>query len=129
MNPKISEHTRMVGFLSFITLLLASCGASPEHATENADESAPPVTTTTATPSPIDVIAEPDVVIAPQPSASPTEPQPNAAVIRKDGLDRRGARTAPAPAPLPTATSAADPHADHDMSDMSEEDMKAMGHD
>lgn len=104
-------------------LALAACGdpATP------VDDGAPAVETTIATPAPI----EPEVAATPatdEPIAVPTQaPSPSSAPI----ASARKANPAPVatPAPTPTATAAADPHAGHDMSNMSEEDMKAMGHD
>ncbi|WP_369026937.1 hypothetical protein [Qipengyuania sp. RANM35] len=104
-------------------LTLAGCG-DPATAV---DDVAPAAETAIASPAATEhevagtaEIDEP--VAAPTQTASPSS-APTASA--------RKASPAPAatPAPTPTATAAADPHAGHDMSNMSEEDMKAMGHD
>ncbi len=60
-----------------------------------------------------------------------TRPEPVPA--KTSSSTRRGSQgtpsTAPAPVPTSTASPATDQHAGHDMSTMSEEEMKAMGHD
>lgn len=104
-------------------LTLAGCG---DPATQ-VDDGAPAAETAIATPTPteLEVAATPatdePVAVssqAPSPSSTPT-------------ASARKANPAPVatPAPTPTATAAADPHAEHDMSDMSEEDMKSKGQD
>lgn len=104
-------------------LTLAACGdpATP------VDDGAPAAVTSIATPAPI----EPEVAATPatdEPIAVPTQaPSPSSSSTTSA---RKASPAAVAtPAPTPTATDAADPHAGHDMSNMSEEDMKAMGHD
>lgn len=104
-------------------LTLAGCGDSATPV----DDEAPAAETAIVTPAP----TEPEVAATPAkdvPVAVPTQaPSPSAA----PSASARKASPAPVatPAPTPTAKGAADPHAGHDMSNMSEEDMKAMGHD
>ena len=103
-------------------LTLAACGdpATP------VDDRAPAAETAIATPAP----TEPEVAATPatdEPVAAPIQaPSPSSA----PSASARKASPAPVatPVPTPTATAASDPHAGHDMSNMSEEDMKAMGH-
>ena len=106
-------------------LPLAACGdaAAPvEEETPAADE----------------VIAAPAPVVSEavtEPVSEPTSDVPVAASVPQPATTRAPApparKTAPAPVATPTptaaATPAADPHAGHDMSTMSDEDMKAMG--
>lgn len=104
-------------------LMLTACG---DPATPG-DDGASEADTAIASPAP----TEPEVAATAaidEPIAVPTQsPSPSSAPT----ASARKASPAPAatPAPTPTATAAADPHAGHDMSNMSEEDMKAMGHD
>ena len=84
--------------------LLSACGKGERPVTELAAEP------TNETPSAASGL-QPATTRTPAPSARKTAPAP-----------------VPAPTPTATATPAADPHAGHDMSTMSDEDMKAMGH-
>ena len=104
-------------------LTLAACGdpATP------VEDGGPAAEASIATPAPI----EPEVAATSsmdEPIAVPTQaPSPRSAPTAS------ARKASPAPvatsALTPTATAAADPHAGHDMSNMSEEDMKTMGHD
>ena len=104
-------------------LTLAACG-DPEMPV---DDGAPAAETTIASPA----ATKPEVTATPatdEPIAVPTQaPSPSSSPT----ASARKASPSPVatPAPAPTATAAADPHAGHDMSNMSEEDMKTMGHD
>lgn len=67
-----------------------------------------------------------------RPTADPVVPPPRTrAPVAPAPAVRKKASAAPAeqPAPAPPPPAPADPHAGHDMSNMSDEDMKHMGHD
>jgi|TARA_R100000501_G_scaffold18455_1_gene39053 hypothetical protein len=123
MRPVIFAFAGKLLVVPACLLTLAGCGdaASP------IDDDAPAAETAIATPAPteLEVAAMPatdeSVAASSQASAPSAGPAPSA----------RKATQAPVatPAPTPTASAAADPHAEHDMSNMSDEDMKSMGHD
>ncbi|WP_144400833.1 hypothetical protein [Novosphingobium sp. MBES04] len=107
---------------SALLLPLAACG----DAAAPVEEKTPAADSISATPAP--VASEPVTELV----AEPTDDTPVAASVptRTPAPSARKAAPAPVATPTPTAaaTPAADPHAGHDMSTMSDEDMKAMGH-
>ena len=123
MRPVIFAFAGKLLVVPACLLTLAACGdpATP------VEDGAPAAETSITTPAPI----EPDVAATPatdEPIAVPAQtPSPSSAPT----ASARKANPAPVatPVPTPTATAAADPHAGHDMSNMSEEDMKSMEHD
>lgn len=140
MKQIIFERARTAGVLSFLVMSLAACGSSPDAAAEQPAGNttdpvapAPSVVTTTATPSPIETTAPAETPAVTRPSPMETETRPEPVPAKTSSSTRRGSQRTPstAPAPVPTSTSspATDPHAGHDMSTMSDEEMKAMGHD
>ena len=123
MRPVTLAFARKLLVVPACLLTLVGCGdpATP------VDDVAPAAETAIPAPAPTEpevaataAIDEPIAV----PSQTPSSSSAPTASARK-------ASPAPVatPAPTPTATAAADPHAGHDMSNMSDEDMKAMGHD
>lgn len=104
-------------------LTLAACGDPAKPV----DDGAPAAETAIATSAP----TEPEVAATPatdEPVAVPAQaPSPSSAPAAS--ARKASPAHAATPAPTPTATVAADPHAGHDMSNMSEDDMEAMGHD
>jgi hypothetical protein len=111
---------------STLLLPLAACG----DAAAPVEEKTPAADSISATPAP--VASEPVTELV----AEPTDDTPVAASVPQPATPRTPApsarKAAPAPVATPTPTAAAtppaDPHAGHDMSTMSDEDMKAMGH-
>lgn len=110
-----------------LLLPLAACGdaAAPvDEETRAADE-------VIAAPAPIvaEAVTEPVSERTSDLPVTASVPQP--ATTRAPAPPARKTTPAPVATPAPTAaaTPAADPHAGHDMSTMSDEDMKAMGHD
>ena len=109
-----------------LLLALAACG----DAATPVEEQTPAAEAAVATPTP--VASEPVA----EPVSEPTTDAPVAELVQQPASTRAPAkgqrRTTPAPVATPTptatATPAADPHAGHDMSTMSDEQMKQMGH-
>ncbi|MCV0383699.1 MAG: hypothetical protein K5799_09605 [Erythrobacter sp.] len=109
-----------------LLLALAACG----DAATLVEEQTPAAEAAVATPAP--VASEPVT----EPVSKPTIDEPVAELVQHPATTRAPApaprRTTPAPVatPTPTATTtpAADPHAGHDMTAMSDEKMKEMGH-
>ena len=109
-----------------LLLALAACGDS----TAPVEEETPAAEAAVATPAPVafEPVAEP--------VSEPTTDAPVAELVQQPASTRAPTkgqrRTTPAPVATPTptatATPAADPHAGHDMSTMSDEQMKQMGH-
>lgn len=127
MQTTFFKRTRTLGLLPLITASLAACGASSEPAPDQSAAKIDTPATTIATPVAAENATERDdsgaassdmPASSPKPAATPDKPKTGAA-------SPTPAR--PAPAPSPTASN--DPHAGHDMTGMSDEDMKAMGHD
>lgn len=111
---------------SALLLPLAACG----DAAAPVEEETPAAEAAMATPAP--VASEPVT----EPISKPTSDVSVAASVTQAATTRAPAPSArstmPAPVATPTATTsatpAADPHAGHDMSTMSDEQMKGMGH-
>lgn len=105
---------------------LAGCGSSAEPAAGDhpaADEITAVLASETAvasTETETALPAAPSTAASARPAAAPVPASTKAAAPR--------AAAKPSSAPAATAAPAADPHAGHDMSTMSEEDMKKMGH-
>ncbi len=130
MQTTLLRRTRTFGLLPLITASLAACGASSEPAPDQSAASEAKIdtpATTIATPVAVENATERDdsgaassdmPASSPKPATTPDKPKTGAASPTP---------TRPAPAPSPSATN--DPHAGHDMTGMSDEDMKAMGHD
>jgi len=111
---------------SALLLPLAACG----DAAAPVEEETPAGDTVIATPAP--VASEPVTELVAEPTnetpVAASVPQPT--TTRTPAPSARKATPAPVATPTPTAaaTPAADPHAGHDMSTMSDEDMNPMGH-
>ena len=107
-----------------LLLALAACG----DAAAPVEEETPVAEAAVATPVPVasEPVIEP--VTEPNSDVPVAVPSPQPAPARSPASSVR--ETAPAPVAIPTATAtpAADPHAGHDMSAMSDEQMKEMGH-
>ncbi|MFI8666400.1 hypothetical protein ACIGGE_08195 [Qipengyuania sp. NPDC077410] len=111
---------------SALLLPLAACGdaAAPEDEETQATEAA------IATPAPdaSEAVTEPVSERTSDASVAASSPQP--ATTSAPAPSARKGAPAPVATPTPTGaeTPAPDPHAGYDMSTMSDEDMKAMGH-
>jgi hypothetical protein len=101
-------------------LALAGCG----DATSPVDDEVPATEMAIATSDPS--LSDPLTSPATDEPTAETSPEP----VAKSVLTPSAEEAAPTPAatPVPTAAPDADPHAGHDMSTMSDEEMKAMGH-
>lgn len=123
MRPVIFAFAGKLLVVPACLLTLAGCGdaASP------IDDDAPAAETAIATPVPTELAVATTPATDEPVAASSQAPVPRAA----PAPSAQKATPAPVgtPEPTPTATAAADPHAGHDMSNMSDEDMKSMGHD
>ncbi|MBX7482048.1 hypothetical protein [Qipengyuania qiaonensis] len=113
-----------------LLLPLAACG----EAAAPVEEETPAAEAAAATPAPVASEAISEAVT--EPVSEPRSDAPVAAsspqTVTTSAPAPSARKVAPAavatPTPTATATPAADPHAGHDMSTMSDEDMKAMGH-
>lgn len=109
-----------------LLLPLAACGdaAAPVDEDTQAAEAA------VATPAPVASEAVTEPVSEPTSDVPVAASSPQPATTSAPAPSARKVAPAPAATPTPTtaATAVADPHAGHDMSTMSDEDMKAMGH-
>ena len=132
MERKTSKHVRLIGVLPFLFLPLAACGASSDARNDQKSDSnlepSAPLTSASATPSPTSSSIESRTATAVRAPVAPAASQSNPAPAEAKTPVREGSHAAPVPAPAPTGTPVNDPHAGHDMSTMSDEDMKAMGH-
>ena len=113
-----------------LLLPLAACG----EAAAPVEEETPAAETAAATPAPVaseaisEAVTEP--VSEPRSDAPVAASSPQPATTSAPAPSARKVAPAPVATPTPTAaaTPAAGPHAGHDMTTMSDEDMKAMGH-
>jgi len=113
-------------FAPALLLPLAACG----DAAAPVDEETPAAEAAVATPVPVasEAVTEP---VSEPPSDAPvaaSSPRPATASVPAPSARKVAPEPVASPTPTATATPAADPHAGHDMSTMSDEDMKAMGH-
>jgi len=111
---------------SALLLPLAAC----DDAAAPVEEETPAAEAAVATPAPVASEAVSEPVAEPNNDTAVAGSVPQPATTRTPAPYARKATPAPVATPTPTAaaTPAADPHAGHDMSTMSDEDMKAMEH-
>lgn len=123
--------TRTLGLLPLITASLAACDAPSDLAPDQSAASEAtidtPAATTTATPAAVENSAVSDDPVPTSTAAPSPSPKPAVAPAKPKTGAATPAFARPPPARSPTASN--DPHAGHDMTGMSDEDMKAMGHD
>lgn len=126
MRPVTSAFAGKLLVVPACLLTLAGCGdpATP------VDDGSPAAETAIATPAPTKLEAAATPATDEPVAASSQLPPPSSSPSSSASSSARKVSpvTAATPAPTPTATAAADPHAGHDMSEMSDENMKAMGH-
>lgn len=125
MQHRFFPHA--VKSLLFPALLLGLAGC--DEASAPAADAAPEATVVEAPASPVDMPAP----AAPQADVSPAAEPGVTAAPKAAPAPQPAARPKPSAAPAPAEkapaeTAPADPHAGHDMSEMSDDEMKAMGH-
>ena len=130
MQTTFFKRMPTLGLLPLITASLAACDAPSDPAPDKSAASEAtidtPAATTTATPAAVANSAVSDDPVPTTTAAPSPSPKPAVAPAKpKTGAATPGPAR-PAPAPSPPASN--DPHAGHDMTGMSDEDMKAMGH-
>ena len=111
---------------SALLLPLAACG----DAATSVEEKTPAANSINATTAPVASEAVTEPVSEPRSDVPVAASSPHSATTSAPAPSARKVAPVPVAIPTPTAaaTPAADPHAGHDMSTMSDEDMKAMGH-
>lgn len=103
-------------------LTLAGCG----DAAASVKEETPTAQAVIASPASATAVSEPAIALTIDEPVAALSPQPSP--TRAPAPDAGMAACAPPATPTPTATPTTDPHAGHDMSTKSNEEMKAMGH-
>lgn len=130
MQTTFFKRMPTLGLLPLITASLAACDAPSDPAPDKSAASEAtidtPAATTTATPAAVANSAVSDDPVPTSTAAPSPSPKPAVAPVKPTTGATTPTSARPVPAPSPSATN--DPHAGHDMTGMSDEDMKAMGH-
>lgn len=132
MRKYWQKHGALAGILPLAVVSLAACGDAADSASRQASASEAAIDTPAEIPATRNdaghaatVIDDPLATVAPEPAAGRTAAAPS---TKPQGSKMPGAPAQMAPSPTPSAPASTNPHAGHDMTTMSDEDMKAMGH-
>lgn len=132
MRKYRGKHVALAGILPLVVALLAACGDAADSASRQASASEVAIDTPAEIPATRNdagnattVSDDPVAAVAPEPATGRTAAAPS---TKPQGSTMPGAPAQMAPSPTPSAPASTNPHAGHDMTTMSDEDMKAMGH-
>lgn len=132
MRKYCLKHGALAGILSLAVVSLAACGDVADSASRQASASEVAIDTPAEIPATRNdagnattVSDDPVATVAPEPATGRTAAAPSR---KPQDSTMPGAPAQMAPSPTPSAPASTNPHAGHDMTTMSDEDMKAMGH-